>query len=401
MKKTDPTIFKPVRLLTGARRAGTRLARPVRLLSGYAVPLARPVRLLILLTLLMGTAARAQNHTDKRSVSRRYPATLETTLEVRNKYGKIQVENWEKDSIAIQADIFLTESSASRLRKLKDDIRIDFNATGTYIIARTMIESERGRLARELKSIENILTGANKHVEINFRVQVPYYLDVVLQNKFGDIYMDDLGGRLDIDLSNGVLNASRIEGNSTISLSFANGMIRSLGSATMTLSYSDLTLGEANQLDLDSKSSILNLDSVNVVKINSRRDKFYFKQVEYLYGSSSFTQVWVYDFIRESDLYMKYGKLTIENIRPGFSRIYVESDYTDISLYLERENRISFDILHHENAVLRLPGEMLSVEESFDGRQHFRSVGTMGEGEPVSELSIAAIQKCYINISFK
>ena len=44
---------------------------------------------------------------------------------------------------------------------------------------------------------------------------------------------------------------------------------------------------------------------------------------------------------------------------------------------------------------------MLSAEETFDGKEHFRSVGTMGEGEPVSELRIDALQKCFINISFK
>jgi len=361
----------------------------------------KPAALLILLVLTLGTGVRAQSHSDKRSISRKYPAALETTLEVRNKYGKIQVETWEKDSVAIQADIFLTESSAARLRKLQDDIHIDFTATGTYIIARTVIESEKGRLAREIKSIENILVGSNKQVEINYRVKVPRYLDVVLQNKFGDIYMDDLDGRLDIDLSNGVLNASRIGGNSSISLSFANGMIRSLGSVTMDLSYSDLNLGHANQLDLESKSSTLHLDSVNVLKISSRRDKFYFRQVEYLYGNSNFSQVWVYDFIRESDLYMKYGSLTVENIRDGFNRIFVESYYTDLSFYLERDNRIQFDILHHENSVLRLPADMIRVEETFDGKEHFHSVGIMGEGDPVSEMRIDALQKCFINISFK
>jgi len=379
MTTTDPIRFK-------------RLRYPAQL---------RHIGWLLLIALWPWLTAPAQNHSDKRSISRYYPASRETTLEIRNKYGKIQVENWEKDSVAIQADVFLNESSASRLRKLQDDIHIDMSATGSYILAKTVIESEKGILARELKSIENILTGSNKQVEINYRVMVPRYLDVVLQNKFGDIYMDDLEGRLDIDLSNGVLNANRIGGNSSISLSFANGMIRSLGSVTMDLSYSDLTMGQVNQMDLDSRSSTLHLDSINVLKINSRRDKFYLKQVEYLYGNSNFTQLWVFDFIRESDLYMKYGSLTIENIRAGFSKIFAESYFTDVSLYLERENRIGFDILHHENAVLRLPAEMLSAEETFDGKEHFRSVGTMGEGEPVSELRIDALQKCFINISFK
>ena len=55
----------------------------------------RPKRLIVLGTLILGTLmpgtlASAQNHTDKREVRRSFPATLETTLEVRNKYGKIQ-----------------------------------------------------------------------------------------------------------------------------------------------------------------------------------------------------------------------------------------------------------------------------------------------------------------------
>jgi hypothetical protein len=366
----------------------------------------RTTRLLILAGMLLGMMlgsqqASAQNLTDQHSVSRRFPATLETTLEVRNKYGKIQVQTWEKDSVAVDVDIYLTESSSGKLRKLKDDISINFTGTKTYIIAKTVIESESGRLASELKSISNTISGSNKKVEINYLVYVPAYMDVVLSNKFGDIYMDDLEGQVDIDLSNGVLKANRLDGTSSIALSFGNGMISSLGSCTMKLSYSDLTLNEVGQLDLESKSSKLNVDSVNVVKINSRRDKLYFQQVEYLYGQSNFTQVWVYDFLRESDVHMKYGKLTIEHVLPGFSKIYVESDYTDITLMFNQEASFAFDILHHRKSVLRLPGEKTLEEESFDGKEHYNTVGVMGAGEPGGQVNIDALQKCYINISYK
>ena len=361
----------------------------------------KPTRLLTLALLMLGTSVLAQSHTDKRSVSRSFPASLETTLEVQNKYGKIQVVTWEKDSVSVDVDIFLTESSASKLRKLKEDIKIDFTGTNTYIIAKTMIKSESGRIASELKSISNTITGSNKRMEINYMVYVPEYMDVVLNNKFGDIYMDDLDGQVDIELSNGVLKANRLEGNSAIKLSFANGMIKSLGSTTMKLSYSDLVLEEVSQLDLESKSSKLNVDSVNVLKINSRRDKLYFKHVEYFYGKSNFTQVWVYDFLRETDLYMKYGELTIEHVVPDFSKIYVESDYTDITLYFDRETSLAFDILHHEKSVLRLPGKEVLSEETFDGKDHYMTAGTMGSGAAAGELKIDALQKCYIYITFK
>ena len=361
----------------------------------------KPAKLLILLALALGTTVSAQSHTDKRSVSKQFPASRETTLEVQNKYGKIQVVTWDKDSVSVDVDIFLTESSASKLRKLKEDIQINFTGTNTYIIAATSIKSESGRIASELKSVTHTITGTNKQVEINYMVYVPEYMDVVLQNKFGDIYMDDLTGQVDIELSNGVLKANRLEGIANISLSFANGMIKSLGSTTMKLSYSDLTLGDVNQLDLVSKSSKLNVDKVNVLKINSRRDKFYFQHVEYFYGNSNFTQVWIYDFLRESDVYMKYGKLTIEHVNPDFTKIYVESDFTDVSLFFDRESTFAFDILHHEKSVLRLPGEGVSAEEMYDGKHHYTTVGTIGAGEPGGQVSIDALQKCYINISLK
>jgi hypothetical protein len=361
----------------------------------------KPKKLLILSALMLGTLAPAQDHTDKRSVSRSFPASLETTLEVENKYGKIQVVTWDKDSIAVEVEMYLSESSASKLRKLKEDIKIDFTGTNNYVIAKTMIESESGRLASELKSITNTIKGTNKRVEINYLVRVPRHIDVVLNNKFGDIYMDDLEGQVDIQLSNGVLKANRLVGNSSITLSFANGMIKSLGSSTMKLSYSDIVLSEVSQLDLTSKSSKLNVDSVNVLKIDSRRDKLYFKKVEYFYGKSNFTQVWIYDFLRESDVYMKYGKLTIEHVIPAFNKIYVQSDYTDISLYFDQDASLEFDILHHEKSVLRLPGTDVVAEESFDGKDHYTTVGTMGTGEAVGKVNIDALQKCYVNISFK
>jgi hypothetical protein len=98
---------------------------------------------------------------------------------------------------------------------------------------------------------------------------------------------------------------------------------------------------------------------------------------------------------------MKYGELTIEHVMPGFSKIYVESDYTDMTLYFDREARLEFDILHHEKSTLRLPGSEVIFEEIPSGKDHYKSVGTMGGGTPGGKLTIDALQKCYINISYK
>ncbi len=172
----------------------------------------------------------------------------------------------------------------------------------------------------------------------------------------------------------------------------------------MELSYSDLVLNEVSQLDLVSKSSKLNVDSVNVLKIDSRRDKLYFKQVEYFYGKSNFTQVWVYDFLQ--------GKRSLYEIRGTDHRACgarLQQDHMwnrNIPIspsILTATASLAFDILHHEKSMLRLPGsEVLCRRDSLDGKDHLQDRGHHGiRRAPVGQVNIDALQKCFINISYK
>lgn len=213
--------------------------------------------------------------------------------------------------------------------------------------------------------------------------------------------MDDHSGDLKISLSNGAIKANRLNGNTSISLNFANGIINTLGSATLELTYSDLTLGNAGQLDMTSKSSKLNADSVNVLKIDSRRDKLFFQRVEFLYGTSNFSEVWIYDFLRESDMSMKYGKLTVEHVIPNFNKIYVKSVYTDITLLFDENCIFDVDVLHHEKALVRLPDHLKRSTEAQQGEEYLRTLGKSGNPKSKSRVSIDAVQKCFINLSIK
>ena len=109
----------------------------------------------------------------------------------------------------------------------------------------------------------------------------------------------------------------------------------------------------------------------------------------------------MYDFLRESDIYMKYGELTMEHVMPGFSKIYVESEYTDMTFYFDRAASLEFDILHHEKSILRLPGTEVLQEDTPSGKDYYKTVGSMGTGTPSGQLVLDALQKCFINISYK
>jgi len=359
-----------------------------------------PGLLLAAVFLSAGMVASAQSVRDSRTKSKSYAVSSETTLEVENKYGTILIVPWNKDSVKIDAEIFLEAKNSSKLRKLKNDIDISFTGTRTYVIARTEIGDGGSRLGSELRALSNTLV-SNTTVEVNYTIYLPDYIDLVLTNKFGDIYIDDLNGDVDISLSNGVLKANHIPGTSRVELIFAKAMIRELGTTSLKMSYGELTLGSVKQLDLSSKSSDIQIDSADVIKIDSRRDKMQIGEVEYLYGISSFTDITIQDFIREADCEMSYGNLIIENVSPDFSKINIESDYTDITLYTSAESNYTVDILRNDKAVVRLPQQNAVLQTNRTGEDFLTTVGRIGSGKSQKHINIKADHKCYINISIR
>ncbi|MFC2079947.1 hypothetical protein ACFLRQ_00570 [Bacteroidota bacterium] len=355
-------------------------------------------RLLLCTSILSLTiAVSAQTVKDTRTWTESYKVTDETTLEVENKYGTILIVPWNKDSVQVTADIFLEAKNTAKLRKLKNDLRITSSDTRTYILVRTLIGEGNSRVASELRTLSNTLSNQST-VEINYTVYLPEYINLILNNKFGDIYIDDINGDVDISLSNGVLKANSFSGNSNLELVFAKGTIHHLGTSTLNMSYAELNLGSVEQLDLASKSSELDIKTAGIVKMDSRRDKLILGEVEYLFGNSSFTDITVKNFIREADCEMKFGTLNIDNIQADYSRIDINSDYTDITLYFPRECNYFVDILHHENAVVNLPETNAKLTTRKTGEEFLTTEGVIGEGDSEKRLIIKAEHKCYINI---
>lgn len=350
--------------------------------------------------LISGVFASAQSVSDAQVHTRTFGVVDGTTLEVENKYGTILIVPWTKDSVQVRADIFLEAKNNSRLRKLKNDVNINFAGTRSYIIARTVIGEGGSRVASELRALSNTLSSKST-VEINYTVYLPEYINLVLINKFGDIYIDDLDGEVDIQLSNGVLKANHFSGRANVELSFARGTIRSMESASANLSYGELTVGSVRQLDLVSKSSEVEIDTAVVAKIDSRRDKIQINQIEYLFGNGSFTDVEVGSLSREADCTMKYGKLVFGKVQSAFEEIDIESEYTDVTMNVATEAGYKLDLLRNEKVIVDLPDNNAQLTTQTAGEEFLiteGTVGTTGTADPGKYISIRAQQKCYIII---
>jgi len=342
----------------------------------------------------------AQTFSNTKSVSHSYKVTPETTVEINNKYGKIHVIPWDKDSVRITASLSVYSNNLSRLEKVKNSIDFKFTVTKFYISAFTDFGTSSNQILTELKSLSDaIITGQNQ-IEINYLVYCPAQINLNLVNKFGDIYIDDMIGKLKISLSNGDLKINSVEGESQIELAFGSGIINDMREGQLSVSYSDLKIKDAMRIDIDSKSSTVNIDRADFIKIMSRRDKYFINTVENFYSNSEFSQIWIENLLCDIDCTLKYGSLTLSEIKKEFCNINLNSEYADLNLTLSESSKYEADIFYPDGASVNFPvnKDKYNFRNEREGSIQWHASYKTGSGENLPKIRVNALQKSYISV---
>lgn len=352
----------------------------------------------VLLVCLMCVIPAKTQEYSKRMV-KSYHINNSTTVDVFNKYGKVHVITWDKDSVRFEIDLKLQASNEQKLAKLKSTINFEFTGTEYYVIAKTKIGSGSETVLGDIKDMAGTIISSENQVTIDYVVMVPKYVNLKLENKFGDVYIDDFEGNLNLTLSYGELKANSLNGNTAISLSSGDASVNYVDEGKITISYSDFQIKNAGKLNVDSRSSKVTINKIDNLKLMSRRDKFNLPEISELTGESYFTDFTIGNLGSELNYTLKYGNLSVEKIFRTFSFINIVSEYTDLDLIFERGSSYEIDLSHHKDVILTYPKQLGELETKIinEEEKQYLTYGNIGTSVK-SKIKISAPRKCTINI---
>jgi hypothetical protein len=356
----------------------------------------------IILGLLLLLPLLAKPQTYRNEFQKTFKVRANTTVEVTNKYGKIHVVTWEKDSVKFEVEVEMESTSNSKLERLKKTVDFDFTNTEFFVSAKTEFVNARNSVIADLLDMATQIIPSDK-VEVDYKIYLPKQATIKINNRFGDVYIDDFGGNINLSLSNGDLKANRLKGNSEISLSSGDAVINYLKDGNLLVSYSDFHVKDADRINIDSKSSRIYLDNVNYLKAVSRRDKMFIRKTTDFFGDSYFSDFSIEKLQREANYSFKDGSLSLERVVKGFSFLNINSEYTDIDLVFDREASYDIDIIHSDEVTLMYPPEFGELEKQNIGEedQEILLFGQVGKSNGNSKVKITATRKCFINIYHK
>ncbi|MCX6258332.1 MAG: hypothetical protein NTW49_10625 [Bacteroidia bacterium] len=344
----------------------------------------------LLLSITYGTIV-AQPFSESRKITRVFKTEPGATLDISNKYGKIQVFTRESDSIRIEIGLSAKADNEGRLNKIMSSIDFDFTVDNNYVNVKTTFSSSFVNILSEIISLAEPLTIGDNDVNINYSVYVPVKTNIVIDNKYGDVFMNDISSDLKLILLNGDVKANNLSGKTDITLKFGNGFINSIDSGRIEVSYGSLSLKQTDYLNIDSKSSKITIEGCNDLKINSKRDKYTINEVNFFRGEISFTDLNINNLYHELNFKMNYGNLDIDFIPKTFSMINVSSQYTNLNFYFEKKSSFYADITYID-VKFNCPKDFSKLKEQVidpDLKKLYR-FGAIGKSTTDSRLNIYA-----------
>lgn len=320
---------------------------------------------ILALTLLIFQGLTAQDFERNRTIEKAFPVYQNSEIQISNKYGNVQIVNWEKDSVKFEIAINVSGNKLSKVSSTFDNIDIDFNANEYYIVANTNFKSEKNKIWSDISDLTSSILKGGNDTRIDYTVYLPAKTALKITNKFGNVFLTDRTAKTDLIISNGDLKANNFTGFLQLEFSNGNASIKTINESRILINYADLRVNAIENLTLESKSSTLNCEEIKAMKIDSKRDKLYLGEINTVSGEASLSYIGIEKLNHNLFLETSFGDLTLDEVSNDFEFININSSNTDISSTFEKNSSFKLDLIYTKKTQISLPTNYKNLKDDY------------------------------------
>lgn len=268
-----------------------------------------------------------------KEVHESYDINSKTSLSIQNKYGNIDIQNWDKKNIDVKVQIKLYDVSDKKAEELLEMIEIKHYKEGDKIVFETEFDDS---FSKSLMRINN----GDKKFEVNYIVNMPHFIPVDLLNKYGNVFIDRVSSASKIAVMYGKLKANNIssvnkEPMTEVILGYSEGNIEESSWLKVNIKYSKLKIEESKALIVLSKYSKIYIDRGSSLVSESKYDTYEVGTLANIFAESEYSNFKFKSIGKKIHLETKYTDVKVGYMPASFEQIKIVNRYGGYSIGIE------------------------------------------------------------------
>jgi hypothetical protein len=283
-------------------------------------------RILILISFLLPWATiSAQDFT--KVYKQKYDVERGANLIVQNKFGDINCQAWDENSIDITVTVKVDASSQEKANRVFEKIGVALSGN------RTKVEG--------ITTVGNI---NNADFSIYYEIRMPSWVNIDLNNKFGDIFLDETDGLVKINLEYGAMEANAFNGlNTELMVKFSKVKAGFMKDGTLKLEYSQWESKSAENIRITSRFGEITIDKITKLNLDSQYDEINIGSAGQVISISRFSELEFGKINGDFDFDIEYGELDVDFISAAFKLGKVRNTFAEASLVFDPRSSVNIN----------------------------------------------------------
>lgn len=256
-------------------------------------------------------------------IEKTFNVNSNANLYISNKYGNVTMTTWDKNVIEIRVEIKVDGKDNNAVKQRLNAITIDFSASAAQVAAETQIPDAKG---------------INKtHISVHYTVKLPKTNGINIENRYGNLFLDETKGMVNIDLQYGNLTFGKLNNAiNNFDLDYVTtAKIDYVKSANIDADYSKLEINKAEVIRLEADYTDINLGDISDLINDMDYGNLNAKKIDKVSNTADYTNIKIgtisHSFVSTGD----YGAISIQRVSKGFDKIIISSDYSGVNLGVE------------------------------------------------------------------
>jgi hypothetical protein len=289
---------------------------------------------LLLSLLLIVTVSFSLSAQDaKKEYTETYDVSQGVTLNTDTKYSDVELLTWDKSVVDILVEVEVEASSTSRAESALEKIDVRIGKSGNNISLVTEFEDGWSR---------------NVKTKIKITVKAPKWVNLDVDNSYGDLFIQEATGLVLLDLRYGNLKAGSLSrGNekpyNQIDMAYSNAEIDELGWLELEISYSDMQINSSQMLFVENKYAKLSGEKAGGIITEGAYDKYTFEEIDSFVGELKYSGIKFGRLNKTLDLHSGYTNARIGTLSKGFDKVDASLSYGNLTVGLESGASFKFD----------------------------------------------------------